>query len=400
MRRTPVNRARAAAVAATALVLAVPAVAQAASGPDVAPLVGASSAQAIDGRYVVVLKDGETADARALAARSRGLGGTVTRQFDSALTGFAAKLDDADLATLRKDPRVDYVQADQRITTQGTQSPTPSWGLDRTDQRDLPLNSTYTYGTTGAGVTAYVIDTGINAAHQDFGGRVSGGFTSIADGNGTNDANGHGTHVAGTVGGSSFGIAKGVSLVPVRVLDAEGSGTTSGVIAGVDWVTENHSGPSVANMSLGGLKDQALDDAVARSIASGVTYAVAAGNSSADACLSSPAAVPSALTVASSTRTDRLSSFSNTGSCVDLAAPGSDITSAWIGSTTATNTISGTSMASPHVAGAAARFLQANPSATPAQVSSGINGAATTGKVTGGLLGTSTYKLLFAAPTS
>jgi serine protease len=267
---------------------------------------------------------------------------------------------------------VRYVEQDSERFVVDDQLNAP-WGLDRIDQRDLPLNRTYSYTTLGAGVHVYVIDTGIRSAHAEFGGRVSGsGYTAIGDGNGTNDCNGHGTHVAGTVGGATYGVAKGVTLHAVRVLNCNGSGTTSGVIAGVNWVTANHTVPAVANMSLGGGASTALDDAVRNSVAVGVTYAIAAGNSSANACNSSPARVSQALTVGSSTNSDTRSSFSNYGTCVDLFAPGSSITSAWYTSNTATNTISGTSMAAPHVAGAAALYLAADPAAAPDRVHAAV----------------------------
>ena len=245
---------------------------------------------------------------------------------------------------------------------------------------------------------AYIIDTGIRSTHSDFGGRATSGYDAI-DGGSADDCNGHGTHVAGTVGGTTYGVAKGVSLVAVRVLDCGGSGTTSGVIAGVNWVTSNHGAgqPAVANMSLGGGASSALDTAVSNSIADGVTYALAAGNSNANACNSSPARTPNAITVGATTSSDARASFSNYGTCVDIFAPGSSITSAWYTSNTATNTISGTSMASPHVAGAAAVYLEANPSATPAQVASALIAAATTGKVTSPGTG-SPNRLLYIAP--
>lgn len=229
-------------------------------------------------------------------------------------------------------------------------------------------------------MTAYIVDTGILYSHSEFGGRASFGFDAFG-GNGA-DCHGHGTHVSGTVGGSTYGVAKNVALVAVRVLDCSGSGTTSGVIAGVDWVKAHHTASSVANMSLGGGASTALDTAVANSIASGVTYAIAAGNSNRDACKFSPARVASAITVGATTSTDARASYSNYGSCLDLFAPGSSITSSWNSSSTATNTISGTSMATPHVAGVAALYLEAHPGATPLAVRNAIVGGATPNKVT------------------
>lgn len=244
------------------------------------------------------------------------------------------------------------------VSIDATQSPTPSWGLDRIDQQALPLNNSYTYPNTASNVHAYVIDTGIRLSHVDFGARATNGFDAI-DGGSADDCHGHGTHVAGTVGGASFGVAKATALVAVRVLDCNGSGTIAQVVAGVDWVTQNAIRPAMANMSLGGGANASIDDAVSNSIASGITYAIAAGNSNADACNSSPARVPAAITVGNSTSTDARSGTSNFGTCLDLFAPGTQITSAWNTSDSATNTISGTSMASPHVAGAAALILSA-----------------------------------------
>ncbi len=351
-----------------------------AAGPSMAPLLGTDSPDAIPGRYIVVFKDGVGAGQMeaAMGAAARG-GGSVDMTYSSAIQGFAASLPAQALEGLRRNPNIAYIEADQVITLEATQSGA-TWGLDRIDQRSLPLSTSYTYNYTGAGVTVYIIDTGILYGHNDFGGRASFGFDAFG-GNGS-DCNGHGTHVAGTVGGSVYGVAKGTSLVAVRVLDCNGSGTTSGVIAGVDWVTANAVKPAVANMSLGGSKNTTLDNAVTNSVNSGVTYAVAAGNSNRDACNFSPARAAAAITVGATTSSDARASYSNYGKCLDLFAPGSSITSAWYTSNTALNTISGTSMASPHVAGVAALYLEANPSASPSAVTSAIVNNATTGKVT------------------
>jgi subtilisin family serine protease len=262
-----------------------------------------------------------------------------------------------------------------------TQTPA-TWGLDRIDQRALPLDKAYTYNTTAANVNAYIIDSGVRMSHTQLAPRVVSGYTAINDGRGTDDCNGHGTHVAGTIGSTTYGVAKGVNLYAVRVMDCTGSGRISGVISGVDWVTSNHIAPAVANMSLGGGASTALDDAVRNSIASGVTYVVAAGNSNADACAESPARIKQALTVGATTASDARASYSNIGSCVDVFAPGSSITSTWNSSDTATNTISGTSMASPHVAGIVALYLADHPAALPAEVFAAVTGAATPGVVT------------------
>ncbi|MFY1686737.1 S8 family peptidase [Plantactinospora sp. WMMB782] len=335
---------------------------------------------AVAGSYVVVLhgKPGSAAAARdgSAVARVTALGGTVRHRYRSALNGFSAELTPAQVDALRDDPEVAYVAPDQRIGFDVTQTPV-TWGLDRVDQRDRPLNNTYEYLRSGSGVTVYVIDSGIRASHVEFGGRVAGGFTAIADGNGTNDCHGHGTHVAGTVGSAAYGVAKGVRLVPVRVFGCSPYTSTSAVIAGVDWVTANRTGPSVANMSLGGPPQPALDAAVTNSIASGVTYVVAAGNDAVDACGQSPAALPNVVTVAASDSGDNRSWFSNFGQCVDLFAPGSDILSTGIASDSAALVASGTSMASPHVAGAAALYLERSPAAPPAEVSAWLTDTAT-----------------------
>ncbi|GAA3336741.1 hypothetical protein GCM10020358_10480 [Amorphoplanes nipponensis] len=347
----------------------------------------AGTADAVDGSYIVVLKDSAVAAkgnrVAAVGDKSsslaRGYGAQVRRTFGAALNGFEAGMSEAAAKRLAADPSVAYVEQNQRVSLLATQTGA-TWGLDRIDQTSLPLSTTYTYNTTASNVTAYIIDTGIKYTHSDFGGRATYGYDAV--GSGGVDCNGHGTHVAGTVGGTTYGVAKAVRLVGVRVLNCSGSGTNAGVIAGVNWVTQNARKPAVANMSLGGGVSTALDNAVAGSISSGVTYALAAGNSSANACNSSPSRVASAITVGATTSTDARASYSNYGTCLDIFAPGSSIKSDWYSSNTATNTISGTSMASPHVAGAAALVLSANPSFTPAQVRDNLVGRATANKVT------------------
>ena len=347
-----------------------------------APVMSVQGAgKAIAGSYIVVLK---SAPGLARAAEvARGLGvSTVRHEYSRALKGFAANLSDAEAARIARDPRVAYVEQDQVVTIDVTQSGA-TWGIDRIDQRALPLSTTYTYSNTGAGVKAYIIDTGIRFSHNEFGGRATSGFDAV-DGGMADDCNGHGTHVAGTTGGSTYGVAKGVSLVAVRVLDCAGSGTTSGVIAGIDWVTSDHvaGASAVANMSLGGGASTALDNAVTNSINDGVTYAIAAGNSNRDACKFSPARTPAAITVGATTTADARASYSNFGTCLDIFAPGSSITSSWYTSNTATNTISGTSMAAPHVAGVAALYLQGSPGASPVTVRNALVANATANVVT------------------
>ena len=355
---------------------------------------------AITDQYIVVLdvdaagKAGDFFDAaRKSSDLTREYGGRVKDIYAHSISGFSAEMSEEQALNLSNDPRVQFVEEDSVMEATATQT-NPPWGLDRVGQRDLPLNQTYSYTTTGSGVNVYIIDTGIRRTHTQFAGRAVVGFDSVGDGQNTNDCNGHGTHVSGTVGGSTYGIAKGVRLFAVRVLNCSGSGTNSGVIAGVDWVTANHINPAVANMSLGGGISTALDTAVNNSINSGVTYAVAAGNSNVNASNSSPARVAAAITVGSSTINDARSSFSNFGSVVDIFAPGSSILSAWRTSDTATATLSGTSMATPHVAGVAARFLQSNPTASPATVRNELVNQATLNHLSGLPTGTAN-RLLF-----
>lgn len=304
----------------------------------------------------------------------------AVHQFSAALHGGVYHLTASEVQRLAKHPQVAYVEKDQIVQLSAVQL-NPTWGLDRIDQANLPLDQKFNISSAAQSVTAYVIDTGILNNHNEFQGRASSGYDFVDKDSDSTDCNGHGTHVAGTIGGKTFGVAKNVKLVGVRVLDCNGSGSYSGVIAGVDWVTANHRGPSVANMSLGGSISQALEDAIANSIKAGVVYAVAAGNSNQSACLGSPARLKEAIKVGSTTNTDARSSFSNYGECVDIFAPGSDIESAWETSTSATKTISGTSMATPHVAGVLALYLERNPSSSQSQAKSALLAGSTSGKI-------------------
>jgi subtilisin family serine protease len=348
----------------------------------------------IPGRYIVILKDAASSPT-AMAARATGLNGRVNFVYEDALRGFAADLDGSAVDALRRDPSVAAIYPDRVVSINGVQSPVPSWGLDRIDQRSLPLDNTYNYANDGTGVHVYIIDTGILRTHVDFGGRAVFGFSAINDGFQMTDCHGHGTHVAGTVGSATYGVAKNVRLHAVRVLDCSGLGTTSQVVAGIDWVTGHGIKPAVANMSLGGGPQPPLDQAVANSIKNGISYAIAAGNSNTDACNTSPARTPNAITVGATDINDRRASFSNVGVCVDVFGPGVAITSTWKTSNTATNILSGTSMATPHVTGAIARYLESNPTATPAKVTYAIKASATRGVV--GNPGTGSPNLLVHA---
>jgi len=347
----------------------------------------------IPGRYIVVMKQGVADPASEAEEIVRDAGGRGHHRYGHALKGFAATLPEGGVERVRRHPSVQYMEQDQTVSVAVTGAESlATWGLDRIDQADRPLDTLYHYNATGRNVTAFVIDTGINRSHTDFAGRILGGFTTIADGNGTEDCMGHGTHVSGTIGGTTWGVAKQVWLVPVRVLDCTGSGTMSDVIAGIDYVVNSGIRPAVANLSLNGSLSTALNQAVAAAVAQGVTMVVAAGNSSDDACRYSPAGEPSAITVAASTRSDAQATYSNFGSCVDIYAPGSSITSDWISSPTATNTLSGTSMATPHVAGVAALALELAPGASPRAIEAFLKANASPNRLSG--LGTGSPNLL------
>ncbi|MFD6432137.1 S8 family peptidase [Streptomyces venezuelae] len=356
------------------------------AAPAEGHVIAAGSADAVKGSYLVTLKEGS--GLKAATSQGKDLiaeyGGSVQKTFKSALNGYSAKLSAAEARRLAADPAVAAVEQNQRLHVDATQSNAP-WGLDRIDQAKLPLSGTYTYpDSAGSGVTAYVIDTGVRITHSEISGRAVNGYDAVDGDNTAQDGNGHGTHVATTIAGKTYGVAKKAKIVAVRVLDNNGSGTTAGVVAGIDWVTSNHAAgaPAVANMSLGGGASTTLDNAVKKSIADGVSYAVAAGNANTNAANTSPARVPAAITVGATSNTDARASFSNYGSVLDIFAPGVNIKAGWNTGDTATNTISGTSMATPHVAGAAAVYLAGHTSATPAQVSSALVNGATPNVVT------------------
>jgi subtilisin family serine protease len=330
----------------------------------------------IKNQYIVILnKDaGPSKDFAQNIAKQHA--GKVLQSYDTVLKGFAIYLPDtagaAFIEAMKKNPHVLSVESDTIVNIDATTQSNPDWGLDRIDQKALPLNSTYSYLQTGSGTTAYIVDTGILSSHQEFSGRVLSGYTAISDGNGTTDCNGHGTHVAGTVGGTTYGVAKNVNLVPIRILGCDGSGASSNVIAGLDWILKNGKKPAVVNISLGGATSSSLDSAVENLYNNGYVMVVAAGNSNTDACTSSPARVSKAITVAATDNTDTRAGYSNYGSCVDIFAPGSQINSSWIGSNTATKILNGTSMATPHVAGVVAEMLQSTPTASPQTISTNL----------------------------
>ncbi|KZN29875.1 alkaline serine protease [Pseudoalteromonas luteoviolacea S2607] len=362
-----------------------------------AQMMSVDQSKAIEDQYIVVFKTPTVLNAANSAAISSYATSQaqalttqhnvqVTKSFNGVLNGVVVNASKQKVQELLSNPSIDYIEQDQIVTITpmvdaSADQGNAIWGLDRVDQRDLPLNSNYHYDYDGSGVTAYVIDTGVRISHAEFGGRASHGYDFVDNDADSSDCNGHGTHVAGTIGGGAYGVAKNVNVVGVRVLGCTGSGSYSGVISGINWVKDNASGPSVANMSLGGGVSQAVDDAVNTAVASGVTFVVAAGNDNSNACNYSPARAADAVTVGSTTSSDARSSFSNYGNCLDIYAPGSSIKSAWYNSDSATNTISGTSMAAPHVAGVVALYLDENPSLTPSQIDSLLSSRSSKDKV-------------------
>ncbi|MBO0981310.1 S8 family peptidase [Microbacterium sp. SD291] len=352
-------------------------------------IVGASSANAIPGEYIVVLKPSGaigTAD-DVSATLTDEVGGQVLSTFNTVLNGYSALLTEDEALTLSGDDRVDYVEQSQTFYALDEQVSPPNWGDDRIDQRDLPLDQSYTYpGSAGEGVHVYIVDTGVRASHADFAGRMGPGFDAVTPGGSANDCNGHGTHVAGTAAGTKYGVAKKATIHPVRILNCEGSGSSTDIIEAIEWLTENAQKPATANYSVGcrtACSSPATDQAVKNLVASGVTWVQAAGNSNDDACRYSPQLVPEGITVGNSTRTDGKAASSSWGSCLDVWAPGTDIVSAWYTADDATRSATGTSMASPHTTGATALYLGENPDATPAQVQAAIKENATTGTLTG-----------------
>ncbi|WP_438948954.1 S8 family peptidase [Streptomyces harbinensis] len=370
-----------AAVLAVGVAVALPAHATTADQPQ-GFITNADAPGTIDDSYIVILEDSTFSAASAAAENlADKYDAEIVTTYEHALNGYEIAATEAEALALAADPAVKEVVQNQVFTIDATQTNPPSWGLDRIDQPALPLDQSYTYpDSAGAGTTVYVIDTGIRTSHQDFGGRASFGYDYW--GGTANDGNGHGTHVASTAAGTAYGVAKNADIVAVKVLNDAGSGTTASVVGGIDWVTGNASGPSVANVSLGGGADTTLDQAVRNSIAGGIVYAVSAGGSNANAANYSPARVAEAITVAAIQSNDSRAGYSNWGPAVDIFAPGTNITAAWHTSDTATNTISGTSMATAHVSGAIALHLADNPGSTPAQTWSALDSASATGQVT------------------
>lgn len=401
--RTSAKRGIVGALVCGALILT-PSFASAAAEPDDTPeIIGAHSDSAIEGEYIVVLKEQKDAHDVDHVAQdlADAVGGEVLDTFSAALDGYTAMLSEEEALTVAADERVDFVEQSQVITAFDEQADPPAWGLDRIDQRMLPLDQSYTYpDSAGAGVNVYIVDSGIRRSHSEFAGRMKPGFDAIVPGGTADDCNGHGTHVAGTAVGSTYGVAKKANVYPVRVLGCSGSGSTSGIVKAIEWLTANAVKPATANYSVGcssACSSPATDQAVKNLIASGVTWVQAAGNSNDDACLYSPQLLPEGITVGNSTRTDEKASSSNWGPCLDVWAPGTGILSAWFTGDNATRSISGTSMASPHVTGAAALYLGENPSATPAQVQDALVGNATTGTLTG-VDPSSPNRLLYTGP--